>query len=181
MGRTARLRKRYVPGRVDTGPVQTAIALAAKLLPSQRRMLRQPLRVAFSGLLRGTGGWPAWCAMADALNVAEQLAARQICSDRMPEIEAAQSALHALHTRHAARNTWTLRPEEITALRIGRFFHFVQLNYCTQGELREAILAVQRKVAQALAGNASPSAKVCVGGIHPATSNTTHKPTEATT
>lgn len=174
MGRTARPRKAYRPGCVDTDPVETAIALAARLLPSQRRMLRQPLRVAFSGLLRGTGGWPAWCAMADAMNVAEQLALRQICSDRMPEIEAAQAALHALHTRHAQRNTWTLRPEEITALRVGRFFHFVQLNYATQGELRESIHAVQRKVAQALAGNASPSAKVCVGGIHPSTATNKH-------
>lgn len=163
--RNRRPRKRYVPGRVDLDPVQTAIALASKLVPQQRAMLRQPLRVALEGLRTGAGGVAAWNGMADALNVAEQLALLGIASDRMPEIEAAQSALHAVHTRHAAMGSWTLRGAELQALRVGRFFHFVQLAYCTQGELRKAIQTVQRNVAQALAGNASPRAIVCIGAL----------------
>ena len=41
--------------------------------PSQRQALSQPLQQALDGLRTGTGGWAAWRAMADAMNVAEQL------------------------------------------------------------------------------------------------------------
>lgn len=163
MANNRKPRKAYRPGRVDPDPVQTAIALASKLLPQQRAALRQPLRAALRGLRTGTGGCKAWESMADAMNVAEQLALRGIASDRMPEVEAAQAALYSLHTRHAQRGSWTLQAAELTALRVGRFFHFAQLAYCTQGELRDSIMAVQRNVHQALQGNASPHAKVCVG------------------
>ena len=159
-------RKAYRPGRIDTDPVETAIALASKLLPTQRAVLRQPLRAALQLLRTGSPTAAPWNDRADGMNVAEQLARRGIASDRMPEILAAQAALHAVHTRHAERGTWTLRGPELQALRVGRFFHFVQLNYCTQGELRDAITTVQRNVAQALKGNASPRARICVGALN---------------
>jgi hypothetical protein len=165
MPRSHRPRKRYVPARVDIDPVETAIALASRLQPFQRASLRRPLRVALERLRTGAGDWPAWCAMADGMNVAEQLALRGIVSDRMAEISAAQAALHALYLRHGERGGWTLRGTELAALRLGRFFHFAQLSYCSQGELRDAIQAVQRKVGAALAGNASPKALVCVGRL----------------
>ena len=166
MSRNRKPRKRYTPRRVDIDPVQTAIALASTLQPFQRAMLRNPLRAALKALRTGTRDHTAWNTMADAMNVAERLAERGIVSDRMAEIEAAQAALYAVHTRHAVSGSWTLRGPELQALRVGRFFHMVQLAYCTQGELRDAILTVQRNVAQALAGNASPRAKVCVGMLN---------------
>lgn len=165
MGATRKPRKRYVPKRVETDPVEAAIAQAGLLSPGQRQELGGPVQRAFERARQGTGGWPAWCELADGLNVAEQLALRGICSDRMPEIMAGQRALQSLHHRHEERNTWTLRAEEITALQTGVDFHLIQLAHCTQGELRDAIFAVQRRVSQALAGNASPSALVCVGAI----------------
>jgi hypothetical protein len=75
------------------------------------------------------------------------------------------AALHAVHTRNQQRGTMALRAEELAALRLGRFFHFVQLDHCTQGEMQAAIEAVRRRVQQALAGNAPRDARICVGGL----------------
>jgi len=166
MGATRKPRKRYVPRAVALDAADHAMALATKLRPGQRAELAGPLHRAFELARAGTGGSTAWCTLADGMNVAEQLAGRcGICSDRMPEIMAAQEALHTWHARHAQRGTWTLRADELRALDAGVLFHGIQLRYCTQGELRDAILAVQRHVQQALAGNASPRALVCIGAL----------------
>ena len=158
-------RKAYRPRPVHLDMIEHTIALACKLAPQQRAAFRQPLRVAFNGLRTGVGAQDAWCQLADAMNVAEQLALRKIASDRLPEILAAQEALHDVHQRHAQRGTWTLRATELAALRLGRFFHFVQVDHCTQLEMRDSIDAVRRRVQQALAGNAPRNAKVCVGQL----------------
>ena len=165
MGNTRKPRKRYTQRRVEHDVVELAIAMATKLRPGQRASFRQPLRAALDGLRTGRGGWPAWNNMADAMNVGEQLALRGICSDRLPEILAAQEALHHIQRRQAERGSWTLRAAELTALRIGRFFHFVQIKHCSQGEMEHSIEAVQRRVSQALAGNAGRDAIVCVGRL----------------
>lgn len=165
MPRSHKPRKRYIPKRVDIDPVQMTIATASLLLPSQRHDLGDPMKRALEALRTGTGGWRAWSEMADAMNVAEQLALRGICSDRMPEIQAAQTALHDLYHRHAQRDSWTLRGTELQALDTGVFFAQLQLEYATQGEFRDSILAVQRRVSAALAGNAPRDALVCVGAL----------------
>ena len=165
MPASSKPRKAYRPRPVDIDPTQLAIARAALVPAPQRAMLLTPVRRALDGLRMATGGWQAWCGMADAMNVAERLALAGIASDRMPEIQAAQAALQTLHARHATTGSWTLRAEELRALDEGAFFHKVQLEHCTQGELHDAILAVQRRVAQALAGNAPRDARVCVGQL----------------
>lgn len=164
MGRTAKPRKAYRPRPVDADPTQLAIARAALVPPAERTKLLTPLATALDGM-RQARGWEAWCSMADALNVAEQLALLGICSDRMPEIQAGQAALQGVYARRADGGTWTLRAEEIKALDEAAFFYRVQLRLCTQGELHDAIQAVRRRVPQALAGNAPRNARVCVGQL----------------
>lgn len=83
----------------------------------------------------------------------------------LPEIEAAQAALAEVHTRNKATGSWVLRGPEITALHEGVVRHIAQLQVCTQGELVRAITKVKQCVSQALAGNASPRALVCVGAL----------------
>jgi hypothetical protein len=165
MPASSKPRKAYRPRPVDVDPTQLAIARAALVPAPQRALLVRPVQQALDGLRTATGGWPAWRGMADAMNVAERLALAGIASDRMPEIQAAQAALQTLHARHATTGSWTLRSEELRALDDGAFFHRVQLEHCTQGELHDAIQAVQRRVAQALAGNAPRDARVCVGQL----------------
>ena len=170
MGRNRKPRKAYRPGRVDADPVDLAISRAAKLSLVQRLDLMRPLRAAFEGMRMGTAGWPAWCSVADAMNVAEQLAGAGIVSDRQPEFTAAQAALHQVHGRVLAGGSWTLRAAEITALDFAVDLHGIQLQYVSQGEVQDAIEAVKRNVLQALRGNAPRNAKVCVGvlGAHQA-------------
>jgi hypothetical protein len=165
MGRTAKPRKAYRPKGATIDAVDYTIALACKLGPPQRASLRNPLRAALTNLRTGRDTASAWCELADGMNVAEQLAHRGIVSDRLQVFLQAQAALHAVNTRNQQRGTMTLRAEELAALRLGRFFHFVQLDYCTQGEMQAAIEAVKRKVQQALAGNAPRDARICVGGL----------------
>lgn len=168
MGRNAKPRKAYRRKRASIDPVDTveyAIALACKLAPFQRARFRKPLRAALTKLRTGRDTTIAWRELADCMNVAEQLAHRGIVSDRLQVFLDAQAALHAVHTRNQQRGSMTLRADELAALRLGRFFHFVQLDYCTQGEMQAAIEAVRRRVQQALAGNAPPNARICVGGL----------------
>lgn len=165
MGRTAKPRKAYRPAPAIIDAVDYTIALACKLAPQQRAGLRNPLRQALNNLRTGRDTASAWCELADGMNVAEQLARRGIVRDRLQVFLQAQAALQAVHTRNQQRGSMTLRADEMAALRLGRFFHFVQLDYCTQGEVKAAIEAVRRKVQQALAGNAARDARVCVGGL----------------
>jgi hypothetical protein len=140
-----------------------AMSRAAALEDSQRRDLITPVRSALQGLRTGTGGWTAWSSLADAMNVAEQLCSLGIASDRTAAIDAAQAALAEVHARHAARQSWTLRATELQALEEAVLIHGIQLRFASQGEVSDAIKTVQRRVAAALAGNASPKARVCVG------------------
>ena len=163
MGRTAKPRRAYRPRVIDGNPITLAMSRAAALEDSQRRDLITPVRSALAALRTGTGGMDAWCTLADAANVAEQLCALGIASDRLATIDAAQAALAELHARHAQRGNWTLRAAELLALEEAVVIHGIQLRFASQGEVAEAIKTVQRRVAAALAGNASPKARVCVG------------------
>lgn len=165
MGSTRKPRKAYRPHRVDLDPMDLATARAGLLMPSQKATLAGPVRAALDHLRRCSQPWQAWCNLADAMNVAEQLALRNIASDRLPEFHAAQQVLHDVYHRHAARGTWAMRAQELAALDFAVALHVIQLDHCTQGELADSIQAVQRRVAQALKGNAPKDARVCVGQI----------------
>lgn len=164
MPRSSKPRKRYIPKRVDADPFDLASARAALVPPHVRAQFERPMQASFDLLRRGAGNWSAWCNLADSMNVAERLADLGIASDRKADILQAQAALAALHDRHANSQSWTLRGAEIAALQLATEIHEIQLEFATQGELYEAIATVQRCVQQALAGNVSPRATVCVAG-----------------
>lgn len=161
MPRNHKPRRRYIPKRIDHDPVGLAMIRTALLTDAERQPLVQRMQDAFAAFRGGAGSWDAWAALADAMNVAEALSRRQIASDHGGTFEAGQRTLHALHQRHAERRSWTLYPAEITALDDACFVHEVQLRHCSAGELADAVATVQRRVAAALQGNASPRAIVC--------------------
>ena len=159
-------RKQYRPRPVSLDPVADAIARATVLRPEQVASLAGPVERAWLDLRTGTQPDHAWRDLADAMNVAEQLADAGIASDRMPEILTAQEALADLAARHNSTGSWTLRSHELRRIEAALEFHGIQLDHCTQGEMADAIRAVKRKVAQAIAGNASKRASVhIVGGL----------------
>ncbi|MBF9672519.1 hypothetical protein IAI19_11775, partial [Streptococcus pseudopneumoniae] len=54
---------------------------------------------------------------------------------------------------------------EITALDFAVDLHVIQLQFCSQREMDDAIKTVKRKMQQALKGNAPRSARICVGAL----------------
>jgi hypothetical protein len=167
MPRSHKPRKRYIPKRVEIDTIGLAHARASLLQPAQRRDLVLPMQSAFERLRAGQGTAPDWCNLADAMNVAERLAEINIASDRMPEFNSAQAVLAELHQRAQQRGSYTMRGPEIATLAAAVELHEVQLEVCTQGEAAQAITTVKRCIAAALAGNASPTALICVGGLGP--------------
>lgn len=164
MGRNRKPRKAYKPRPIDLDPVDMVKSGVAKLTLAQRLAFERDARTAFAGLRSATGGLHAWETVADAMNVSELLAAN-ICSDRLPEFFAAQDALHELHSRVQAGGSWTMRAAEITALDFAVDLHVIQLQFCSQREMDDAIKTVKRKMQQALKGNAPRSARICVGAL----------------
>jgi hypothetical protein len=161
MPRSHKPRKRYIPKRVELDTIGLAHAQASLLQPAQRRDLVLPMQSAFDRMRAGQGTAADWC------NVAERLAEINIASDRMCEFQAAQAVLAELHQRAQQRGSYTMRGPEIATLATAVELHEVQLEVCTQGEAAHAITTVRRCVSEALAGNASPKARICVGGLGP--------------
>lgn len=156
-------RKPRQPRPIVANPVALAIELAAKLSPAEQAELTRIAASAFTGLRTGREPKQAWCALADVLNIAEQLADIGICSDAQSRglITAGQQALASLHQRHAERASWTLRVAELRALDDAVWIARVQIEHCAKGELERAVAATRNKVRQALAGNAPAGALVC--------------------
>ena len=152
-----------MPGEPDdASTIEIAMHRAALLPQHERDLLLKPVRAAFEAFRLGQGSEDHWMRLVDAMNVAEQLAKRKIASDHTATFEAAQLALTAVHDRHTAGGSWTLRGTEIAALELGCFVFKVQLDSCSRGELAFAVRDVINVVSQALAGNASPHARVCI-------------------
>jgi hypothetical protein len=166
MPRNHKPRNRYVPKRVDPDPMGLAMTGAALLTPEQLRKLFGPLNTAFDAFRTGRGTPAAWCDLADAMNVAEALAERNIANDHAEKFLAAQGVLADVHGRSHVpdRGSYTLYAAEIVALDDAVFMHRIQLEHCSQRELLESIEQVKRRVQAALAGNASPRARICVPG-----------------
>lgn len=171
MSRRARDRaghhKARQPRPVHLNIIQRAITGASKLPAVDVARVKASMHNALETFGRGHQCALHWASMADALNVAEQLAQRGICSDDASHdrIQAGQQALAAVHQRHAAGGSWTLYAAERTALDDALWLHGVQLDHCSFTEYEGAITDVQNRVRQALAGNAPRGCMVLQGEL----------------
>lgn len=157
-------RKRYVPRPVRLDATLHAIDRVSVLDDNQRQMLAAPLTSALEAFRTGRATALDWCSLADAYNVAEQLARLHIGGDAVVRVMmAAQAALATVHARHQQRRSWTLRGAELTALDEAEWLARWQLEQCSQGEIAEAITTVKRRSAGALAGSVGRDTTVCVG------------------
>ena len=162
--RAGRAAKRYVPKPVHVNAVERAITGAAKINPAQVAQTRAALTQTFTAFGQGFDCAAHWRSMADAMNVAEQLARLGICCDAssVDRITEAQSVLTAVADRHAATGSWTLRSAERAALDDGLWMHGVQLEHCCYREYEHAVARSLRIITQALAGNVAPGVRVVV-------------------
>ena len=159
--------KKHKPRPRLVNPVALAIELAGKLDAADQARLKAIVATAFAHLRSGTEPAAQWCVLADALNIAEQLALLGICSDEAScdRIDAGQAALVNVHQRHAKGGTYTLYPREINALHDATWLAGVQLEHCSKGEFERAHANTVNRVRAALAGNAPRGAIVLGGGI----------------
>lgn len=158
-------RRRFVTTRTASerelsSPIEIALHRAAALLPTERTELLGPVHAAFAAFRCGLGAIDPWAQLADTMNIARELAERQIASDHKPTFQAAQQALTDVFERAEAKGCWTLRGPEIAALDLAIFVFKVQLDNCSRGELGEAVTRVVNRITQARAGNAAPGVRV---------------------
>jgi len=165
MPRSHKPRKRYVPKHVRPDAHLHAIDRVATLLSTQRSALSVPMHAAFDAFRTGHGSARYWCDLADGCNVGEVLAELSIGSNLTPRFAAAQAALSAVHQRHTAGGSWTLRPAELVAIDEAVWAADVQLQHCSQGELHDAVHIVKQRTRGALAGGVGTSTIVCVGHL----------------
>lgn len=153
--------------RVLLNPVAVALENAARLAARDRLALQGIVRNALEAYRTGQDCAAQWCVLADALNVAEGLAAAGICSDEASceRIAAGQRALSLAHRRHAERGSWTMYAAELRALDEAVWVGSVQLDHCSLGEYERAVEATRRRMQQARAGNAPAGAVVCMGAL----------------
>ena len=101
----------------------------------------------------------------EQMQAAEQQVSPSARRDPARLINEAQAALAAVRTRRAERGTWTLYAAEIDALSWLVALHARQLAECDYGEFDLAFRRTKTRIAQALAGNASPGTRVIAGQL----------------
>lgn len=158
--------RRQLAARTDaerelSSPIEIALHRAAALLPTERAELLAPVREAFAAFRRGQGNVDAWAQLSDTLNIATELAQRQIVSNHKASFAAGSAALAAVFTRREHTGSWTLRGEEIAALDLALDLFAIQLDFCSRGELGACVTRVVHRIEQARAGNAAPGVRVC--------------------
>jgi len=159
--------------RVILNPIQVAIANASRLEARDRANLSAIMADALDKFRRGIDCPDHWRSMADALNMAENLAGIGIASDEASRqrIQAGQRVLADVAQRAFHTDSWTLRSPELQALDDALWIHRIQLEHCSLGEYERAERATVNRVSQARAGNAPAGAIVIEGGLGRAPEN----------
>lgn len=167
MSRRARVRKPYTPRPVHLNAVQRAITGAALLPAAEVNSVKTNMALALLTFGRGIACAQHWISMADALNMAESLAAGRICSDEASraKIVAGQEALAAVMQRHNTGGSWTLYAAEHAAIDAALWLHGVQLDYASHTEYEQALEHTRHRIAAARAGNAPRGAIVIEGAL----------------
>lgn len=166
MGRTAKPRKAYRP-RPLLDPVARAMVGVRTLAPRDVQGQIAIARAALAELGRGADVQRHWRSLADTANMAESLAGLRIGSGPEADhvIRSAQQALADIHARLQRGAGRALYAAEVSALTWLVQLHAVQLEACSHDEFDAAYRATERRISQALAGNAAAGAIVIEGEI----------------
>jgi hypothetical protein len=175
---TRKPRKGYRPAPVYANTVLRAVGGACRIAPGEVAAQQQRIRHALQAFSAGQHCAHHWRSLADVANMAETLAEMRIGAGEEADavIQQAQQTLAEVWARHTARGTWTLYPAELDALHWLLRLHEVQMQVCSYSEFEEAFQRTTRRIAQARAGNAPPSARVIHGDIGTANHPTSEQP-----
>jgi len=150
-------RKRYKARPVYANASELAMNSVTKLSADEVEQGAAAAEHSFDQFADGVEPAFHWAVMAEAMNVAEQLAAERICSDEASRqtIADAQKALARLHQQHKVLGSWAMWDDDRKALAAGIDLHRLQLTLCDYAEYRRAIETVIRRMKAARAGNVS--------------------------
>ena len=176
-------RKAYKPRAVHVNAFEIAINSVRKL--SEMDVARQRVIVTHNLIVlkHADGTAPAdlqaavkhddkclgsWKSLADATNVAENLAEVGIGAGRQAVeiIEGANKALGSIFERRQQTGAWSIEVGEIEAFEWLIALHCdTQLPLCSYGEFERAYQRTVRKVREAMRGNVAPGTTVIKGDI----------------
>lgn len=171
MSRAAKAAPLRRPRPVYVNAIEIALNGARRLSSSDALRSLAIAQHALDQLLLGAAGTDHWRSLADTANMAETLCAMGLCSGAKAEevIADAQQALAYAQQERAERKTWALRGQDREELRerLGWLIalHREQLARCSYREFEQAFVRTQRRMAQALAGNAPRGAIVIHDGF----------------
>lgn len=157
-------RKRYRPKDNIPDPVGWAITLATKMDTTQLGPLLQVMTDAVEAFRLGHGTADHWRNLADCANIGEDLMRFGLASDHAATFTGAQLALKAVCERKNAGGSWTLRAAELESLRVLVLVHEVQLRNASQGEFRDSVKRVVRRVSAAVRDGNISTTTVRVSG-----------------
>lgn len=157
MPKTKKPRKAYRPRTPAANAHLLAMNAVTKLSAEEVEQGAAAAENSFDQFADGVEPAFHWAVMADAMNVAKQLAAERICSDvaSRQTIADAQKALARLRQQHKVLGSWAMWDEDRKALAAGVELHRLQLTLCDYAEYRRAIETVIRRMKAARAGNVS--------------------------
>lgn len=166
MSRRARARKGHPRRRIAaTNAVQMAINGARLLDEADVEGHVRHITRALTEFSCGVECQTHWLSLADTVNMTETFASMGIGSgpDAERVINEARKALGDVHQRHAERGTWTLWADEIDALGWLVQLMSTQMRSASFRDFETAFARTKERIAQAMAGNASPGARLVVG------------------
>ena len=143
-----RKRSSYRPKPIMLDAVSWVIQgnLPASVATDTMMLVRIKNHGALTDICQGRGTPESIFTLSHALITTQSLAQREIGTDWLPEIEAAQNALLALAERGNVTGKYIFRAEEKNALTLAMEVHDAQLDGCTVKQLEDAILAAKQAI-----------------------------------
>lgn len=135
--------KKYVPKDVSANAMNWAIAGRCLMPEFKQIALMEPVLESMMLLRKGAAGRDDWNSIANAMNIAEALAHHQIGPNLLPQILAAQSALHAVAMRMLNTGKSTCYAQELADITEGIDLYRIQLTLCTQAEMSKSVRRVE--------------------------------------
>lgn len=146
MAKSSKPRKKYVPKKIIGNPVSYAIEGAGKLPETTRAMMREDFARWIGNLSQGVDQLDAWKSLRDLSDVAGELSKMGIASDdeSVDVICRGEQVLADLWNQYRTRKTWTMRADQLQALRDLAERHLIQAMYVSVQEFERAWQSVKR-------------------------------------
>lgn len=139
--------------KVLLNPVDTAISRAATPPLAEQQRVRKACLASFDIMRQGKMTKQEWFDLAEALNLAHQLARMGICSNHVDTIASAMEVMMAVQKRVKAGGNWTCYAQELDAVDLALKIYEIQMNRASVNEILEAGKRHENVVKGAMAGS----------------------------